>query len=1194
MHLLDGKPVFSATDLVGFVACDHLTELERAALANKVPGGRPNREDPVLDAIRERGLEHEARFKRELEAQGRKVTVIRPDACEIGPEGSRTGSGKELRDQAHKTREAILRGDDVIYQAAFFDGRWRGHADFLLRRNDKGSLLGPYSYEVADTKLAHKVKASAILQICSYIEQLARIQGVDPEVLYVALGGSARAVEGLRVADYMAYYRTVKARFEAAVNPVSGRVVDYPPPETYPDPVDHCGVCRWLLDCKSRWRNDDALALVAGITRSQRKGLTELRGDGFEFGVKTRRQLAVLPLPVPKIKGTSREALERVREQARLQVQGEDAGQDLYEVLDPRDRKTGEVTRDHGLASLPPPSPGDLFFDIEGDPFALDEGLEYLFGVWEPGPGFGLNADYHCWWAFDRAEEKRAFENLVDFLIARLERDPGMHVYHYASYERGRMGRLSTMHGTREAEADRLLRAGVFVDLYRAVRQGVRISQERYSIKNLEPYYHLERQVELREAGKSVVEFERWLAMGEGEDVSGRDARDNSILDLIREYNKDDCLSAWKLREWLEERRLDAERQFGVTLPRPTPRGGDPSDDLDEQEKRIQALVTRLSRDVPADEADRTGDEHGRWLLAQLLEWHRREDKSTWWRFFDLMEMTDEELVDQREPIGLLTYEGVREETKGSLIHRYSFPPQDTEIKAGTDVFDRATRKDAGEVAFVDPVAGVIDLKRGKKSEARHPTGLVPLSLYRNPEQRGSLERIATWVADHGLRADAPDYRAARDLLLRLPPRAGQQPGHSLARSEEDGGTAARRLVLQLDSSVLAIQGPPGSGKTYTGARMIVDLVKDGKKVGVTSNSHKVIGGLLEEVCKYASEIRFEVKAIQKASESQRCSARVVRSTDDNRQVRDALASGEVMIGAGTAWLWSRLDMADAVDTLFVDEAGQVALANTVAVSQAARNVVLLGDPQQLDQPLKGAHPTGAERSALGHLLGALDTMPAERGLFFERTRRLHPNLCAFTSEVFYESRLRPVDGAQRIDLRANPPFTSAGLYWLPVEHHGNRQESAEEVEAVAGIVRSLLGGSWTDREGQTHVIAPRDILVVAPYNAQVAAISHRLGATFEGRIGTVDKFQGREAAISIYSMATSAPDDAPRGMEFLYSLNRLNVATSRAKALAAVVCSPRLLGARCHTPRQVQLANALCRFVEMERMTHGFGRRLL
>ncbi len=1230
MHKVEGRSVYAATDLVGFLACAHLTNLERAALAGKVQ--RPDRDDPELDTIRKRGFEHEQRYLDHLRSQGKQVTEIRPDASGDAPEGTRENSGERLRRQVRETLEAIRRGDEVIYQAAFFDGTWRGHADFLLRV-DGPSILGPWSYEIADTKLAHEVKASAVLQICSYVDQLERIQGVQPEFLHVALGGSAGKIEKLRVADYMAYYRLVKARFERFVREeidvhsngtlvvesngpdrdgspaadgagpgVEGNrspttaIVDlldstraanpaaYPPIGTYPEPVEHCHVCRWITDCLGRWRSDDYLSLVAGITSRQREGLKE-------HGVKTRRALGTLPLPAPRIEGTSPEGITRVRDQARLQVEGEDEGRVKHELLDPRDRKTQEVEVERGLTLLPPPSPGDLFFDMEGDPFAFHDGLEYLFGVIEPGPELAgdrqtlglVEPRFHAWWSrnearegapFDRLGEKRAFERFIDFVMERWERDPNLHVYHYGAYERGRMARLSTAHATREDAVDRLLRAGVFVDLYRVVRQGVRVSQESYSIKKLEPLYRLERKVELRHANESIVEFERYLEEGGG---------DPAVLEQIRLYNRDDCLSTWKLRDWLEERRWEAERLFGVQLPRPEPKSDAPSEALSQQQQQVQAAVVRLTDGVPDEDAERTREQRARWLLAQLLDWHRREDKSAWWRYFGLRDMTDEELRDEGEPIAGLEYVGIVGGTRQSWIHRYRFPPQENDIDAGTDVTDPATKKTPGSVHAIDQDAGTVDLKRAKNSETPHPTALVPLLTWPNVEQRKALLRVGEWVAENGIDGPGP-YRAARDLLLQLPPRAGQGDAEHLVRPDESQLDAAKRLALALDSTVLPIQGPPGSGKTYMGARMIVELVRAGRKVGIVANSHKVIGKLLADVCRYADETSVAVRAIQKATEEQRCEARIVKCTNDNGEVHAKLAAGEVDIAAGTAWLWSRADMANAVDTLFVDEAGQMALANVVAVSGAARNLVLLGDPQQLDQPLQGSHPTGAEKSALGHLLSDRRTMDPTRGLFLERTWRLHPSITAFTSDVFYEGRLESEPHLAQHHIGGDDAFADAGLRYVPVRHEGRQNDAPEEAATVAHVIESLLGRDWTDEQGRVRPLTLDQILVITPYNAQVSLIKRTLEAQGlpTARVGTVDKFQGQEGAVSIYSMASSTPEDAPRGLEFLYSLNRLNVATSRAKALAILVCSPKLLEVRCHSPRQMQLANALCRFLEM------------
>ena len=425
--------------------------------------------------------------------------------------------------------------------------------------------------------------------------------------------------------------------------------------------------------------------------------------------------------------------------------------------------------------------------------------------------------------------------------------------------------------------------------------------------------------------------------------------------------------------------------------------------------------------------------------------------------------------------------------------------------------------------------------------------------------------------------------RAARDLLLRSAPRLDPPPGDRLYHEGEELLAAARRLVLELDGGVLPVQGPPGAGKTYMGARMICELVRAGRKVGVTAVSHKVIRNLLEAVVEAADEQGLDVQCLHKVSDRSDDLPDGIAETTTNPGLLKALTNGEVQVGAGTVWAWARPDFEGAVDVLVVDEAGQMSLANTLAASQAARSLVLLGDPQQLEQPIQGSHPEGADVSALEHLLEGHETISDERGLFLSETWRLHPTICEFTSELFYEGRLGARPGREIQRLVGPTPFTGAGLWFAPVEHAGNQSSSPEEVARVADLYASLLAGdaTWVDPDGVEAPLSPADVLVVAPYNAQVGALSERLP---EARVGTVDKFQGQEAPVVIYSMATSAPEDAPRGMEFLYSLHRLNVATSRARCVCILVGSPRLLEPECRTPHQMRLANALCRYVELAR----------
>ena len=1158
MQRIDTRLVYSATDIVGALECRHLAHLERAAVDGHLK--RPMRADPVLDRIAQRGLEHEQRFLAELNSDGRRVLEIPRDTTL--PRAERLVRGRAA------TITAMREGAEVIYQAVLLEGRRLGYADFL-RRVEQPSELGPWRYEVWDTKLARHAKASAVLQLSMYSELLRAVQGQAPEEMHLALGGVMREKISFRVAEYAAYYRAVAHDFEALLDDARP---SFPVP-TKPEPVEHCEVCRWSAECRAQWRAEDDLSLVANLTSVQRHAL-------HTIGVTTRTGLAAPASRLPdRIAGAGREALAHIRAQAEIQVRGEREGSVIAERIPPARNREGALVPGNGLLMLPEPSPGDLFFDIEGDPFfGSDEvdGIDYLFGVIEPGRiGPAGRPAFHAFWSIEggtvtTAGERAAFEAFIDLVTDRLEADPNLHVYHYAPYEPTAVKRLAGRYGTREEDVDRLLRGRVFVDLYRAVRQGIRASVESYSIKRLEPLYGFEREVDLRDAGTSIVEFETWLELGRGEER-------NDVRAQIERYNHDDCVSTYRLRDWLERQRAALAAALG-DLPRPAVPEPEQVEDSEAQQA-VNRLVDDLAAGLPDDAGDRSEDEHGRWLLAQLLNWHRREGKSFWWRYFYLREeLTDEERRDESDALGVLAFERDWPDPAPrarSSIYRFRFPPQEHRIRVGDQPHDPVTGSAAGTVFEVGE--DHIDLRLGRGRPAPTPTSLIPHDHVRPTPKPESLQRLARWVIECGIDG-AGEYRAARDLLMRRAPRAGRRDGQAL-RGEDDAQEAARRLVLALDESYLAIQGPPGSGKSTVGARMIVDLVAAGKRVGVTANSHKVIGELLEKTASAARERGVAVGIGQRPGKDGLTYVEAIH-LGNNAEARDALHEGTLDVVGGTAWLWARDEMVRSVDVLFIDEAGQMSLADAIATSSCATNLVLLGDPQQLDQPLQGTHPPGAERSALAHVLDGEQVMPDRLGLFLDGTWRLHPSICAYTSEVFYAGRLHAHPGRESLAVAGNPPYDGAGIRFISVPHDGHSSESPEEAVEIAAAVRQLLaqGATWTDARGTSRPLTQGDILIITPYNAQVAALAEVLP---DSRIGTVDKFQGQEAPVSIYSMATSSAADAPRGMEFLYSLNRLNVATSRAQCVAAVVASPDVLRVHCRTPRQMRLANALARLVE-------------
>nr|MBA2265461.1 TM0106 family RecB-like putative nuclease [Chloroflexota bacterium] len=766
-------------------------------------------------------------------------------------------------------------------------------------------------------------------------------------------------------------------------------------------------------------------------------------------------------------------------------------------------------------------------------------------------------------------------------------------VYHYAPYEPSALKRLMGRHATREDEVDRLLRGGVMIDLYRAVRQGLRASVESYSIKRLEPLYGFVRDVPLKDAGSSIVAFEQWLELGQG------DRPASTILDDIAAYNRDDVRSTLVLRDWLETLRLELADRTSQAVPRPALVSGEAPVETAASDARVQELAEILTAEVPDDPAARSDEERARWLLAQLLAWHRRESKVAYWEFFHRLGLDDTDLAADKGALGPLVVIGPVGEpwkptarSKPRQTWRYGFAPQDYDIGSRSRLHDPKLQRQhpdepwktwqvKGALHAIDDRESTVDLNWPPNTEPPHPEALVPLDTFNDREQRAALLALGEWVAAHGIDADGP-WRAGRDLLLRRPPRCGQDDGSPLRIGGESGLDAAIRLVLTIRDSTLAIQGPPGSGKTYTGARMVVRLLQAGKKVGISATSHKVITNFLEEVLAAADGI-IEVRATQKVSDgSARAVSEQVTHVASNAEVQDGLASGEFSVAAGTVWLWAAEKSQEMVDVLFVDEAGQISLANALAMARSARSIVLLGDPQQLDQPLQGSHPPGADRSALAHLLGEHDAMPDHLGLFLEHTWRLHPDVTVFTSEAFYEGRLESRDDLVNQRLHGPEPMRGAGLRLVSADHVGADSTSPEEAHQVAAFVRALVesGSTWTDRHGDRRPLRYDDVLIVAPYNAQVGAIAALLPVN--ARVGTVDKFQGQEAPVSIYSMTSSSPMDAPRGMDFLYSRNRLNVATSRARCVAVVVAEPALLRVRARTPEQMRLANALCQFAEM------------
>lgn len=1119
MYIEDSAFKLSASDLSNHLSCEHLTELNRKVALKELD--KPQWTDPSLAVLEQRGRDHEKAYVQFLGKKGLKIV----DATD--------------KDAAY-TLDAMKAGADVIVQGYFQQGNLHGRADILLKVTGK-SKLGDWSFEIQDTKLAQQTRASTVLQLCFYSDLLGNVLGHDPEYFYVVKPGDNFPTERFGYADFRAYYRMTKQNFERRI--AEGKR------QTYPEPVEHCSICRWWQICDKRRHEDDHLSLVAGIRNSQIEELKEQKLDTLEQFAKAKKLL--------RPRRGNQESLLRKQAQAKIQLKGRIAKQLLYESL--------RVEPSVGLNRLPKPDAGDVYFDIEGDIFYEDGGLEYLLGYAFVEKGQLI---YKSLWSTTRKEEKEAFIQFMDFIKARWQAFPGMHIYHFAPYEQTALKRLATVHASHEKELDKLLRAERLIDLHAIFKESALASVETYSLKALEQLTTYQRKVELHDASVARKATEVALELGEFKTLP------KETLENVEVYNQDDCLATEELHRWMEGLR-ESLRKSGSQFERPELKTGEAPENVQQHETRAQALFSSLTKGLPEDKAEWTDEHKAKWLLANQIDYFRREDKSAWWEFFRVHELDHEDLLEERKAISGLEFVEIlpKQGKERNETHRYRFPEQEISMDEGEDVIQVRGEK-VGSIKAISLENLTIDIKKTSSAKDIHPAAIHVSERVDPGALATALMDFAESVDEYGLGHVWP-FHAAKDLLMRRPP-ALLKPVS--LKPAADQLKQALEIAQALDRSVLAIQGPPGSGKTYTGAHLIMALVASGKKVGITAVSHKVIRNLALSTLKEAKKAGQKISFVHKVKEKEPDVPDEIIESDDADDVREGLNHGR--IGCGTAWLWADDKSKETLDYLFVDEAGQMSLAQVLAASLSAKNLVLLGDPQQLEQPQRGAHPEGSDVAGLTYLLDGHATMPEGNGLFLEQTRRLHPDICAFTSEIFYENRLKPYPGHEQQRISGTGTFDGSGLRFVPVEHRGCASRSGEEVEVIARIVGKLLkGGQWTDNRGKTHPLEPNDILIVAPYNAQVAALSQRLPNM---RIGTVDKFQGQEAPVVIYSMTASTVPDAPRGMNFLFNPNRLNVATSRARCLCILVASPKLLETDCNTIDQMRWANGLCSFIEL------------
>lgn len=1012
---------------------------------------------------------------------------------------------------------------DVVYQMPFVHDGIRGIADFVERVTTSD---GHTSFEPVDAKLTRtEAKPGHVLQLCFYAEAISHVTGAAPDQVHIWLGSGRR--ESLPVNEFQPYWRRLRSQlFEA--------LAASPSADTTPRRCNHCPFCEFNAMCEHEWRAADSLIYIAGILQTE---VDTLVGSG----ITTLTDLAARP---PAVGGLRADRFSRLMRQAELQVQARLQDVPPYEVVTPSD----DPVWGHGFEEMPAPDDGDVFLDFEGHPFwRADTGLFFLFGLIERDEK--ASWVYRSWWAHDLPQEAAAAQQLIDHLAQRRVRFPNMHVYHYNHTERTALRTMAETHGVGEDVLSELVKTGTFVDLYLIARNSIQVGTESYGLKHLERLTDFQRSHEIDKGAGAVVQYEHYMRDG-----------DASILAPIASYNEDDVRATMALRDWLvDQRSLDLEWRAAQTEPPP----GIPA--LDERVPKLHAY--------PAGSVEHfLGDLLGYWWREYMA--NHAPIKARLQQEIDEV-IGDPDTIAALQPVGLVERFGA----KGAPITpamRFFFPPQNLDRfpREGGTVAMLGTESKTWmlSVSRLDREEHAVELVWGEKLEE---AGLSPRSvvLYEWVDAKPKALALQAFTDDI-LDRRSPNEVTMGLLRRDLPKFIGEGPaGGCFSADLAD----MREWVTRLDRSYVAIQGPPGAGKTYTAAQLIHALIVAGARVGITATSHHAIGNLLEAVLAIFEE-RGDIetlRAVRKPSESAAPLPHVTYCTSN-----PGCADGDYNLVAGTAWLFSSPHMRAApVDVLVIDEAGQMALADALATSTAAKNLILLGDPQQLPQVAQAAHPNGSGISVLDHALGACSTLSADRGVFLPETRRMHPDVTAFISQQFYDGRL---DSHASCDEQSTAQGT--GLRWIRADHVGSKTSSQHEADLIVDRIADLIGTPWTNHRGQTAPLEPDDFMVVAPYNDQVRLIRERLGQDDRLRavpVGTVDKFQGREAAVVFYSMTTSSSADMTRGADFLFSRNRLNVALSRARCLAHVVCTEELLRARARSVDEMRLISSLNAFVE-------------
>jgi len=1132
MKIKNDKFFVSPSDLNNFVACKY-TVLNEIKYHNKEIRKSPDKANDKL--WKEMGVEHEKRHYKILKEKYKKSITIKSDLNE--------------KDRFDETIRAIQKGYDLIYHAYLIDDNLRGEADFLIKCDTK-SDLGDYSYEVYDTKITRNLKPRHITQITAYSDMLGKIQNILPEKMYLIDGSDE--YHSFKTIEYIDLFNHSKKEFIKFLSNISKEKI-------YPEKCSYCNLCDWKDECDKTWENDNYINLVAGSNKSQIEKLKKNKIRTVEQLSKTKLTAIVLKI--------NTESYKKIQLQAQLQEEKRNTGEDKIVILDSDFGK--------GFYKLPKPDEGDVFFDIEGYP-RMDRPFEYLHGLYYKDKG---KLKFKDLWAknYDKESEKNIFIELINFLEKRFEEYPNAHIYHYASYEKRAIRELATSYSSEFPKGDivndDLLRKEKYVDLFSIVSQSIRTSERDLSLKSIEKFYNFKRKADIVKADDSVIKYDNWIA-----------TKNEKYKQDIINYNEEDCISTYLLREFLVKNKPENIDWF-VKQEEITKEGEEPN-------KYRRKASNKLSREeVEVDLNNRLEKKKNKTNkkfvenLKNFIGFHWKSNKPEFWEVFDRAEKTHLELEDDTECIAnSVLIDDKPKVTEDGFIYSYRFNDQNYKLKEGKSAFDAHQIKGLGTIYSIEenfPDKNILKILVSKRRKNVEMPSLLTLGNTMPPQVHQHDQALNKFLEDYILN-DGENYKSIMDMLERKEPDIKNiKSGSILIEEDKDLITQSIEIVKNLNNSYLTIQGPPGTGKTYTSAKIIIELMKAGKKVGVTSNSHEAIKTLLIAIEQQAVDQNYEFSGMRKSKSSDKHEWKFIRNVTTGKP----LNMDSYSLFAGTSWFFVDPRMNKTLDYLFIDEAGQVALGTTIANATSADNLVLIGDQMQLSQPMRAKHEGYAKMSSLDFILGDDDTISADKGIFLNVTRRLNKKICNYISTSFYDSRLTsdPITETRSVNLKLNP-IKDEGLFYVPIDHNGCSQRSDEEADLVEKTYNKIINKEFKVGD-TTGKISAKDIMVVAPYNAQANNIRERLKKKFKDdvRVGTIDLFQGQEAKVVLISMTTSDVESLPRHKDFFFSRNRLNVAISRAECVAIIIFNENLLLASASNIKEMKLINSFCKLLEFK-----------